>query len=51
MWEYGDNEIEISYANKRFLKIGTGGVMHVSVRVEKSDFDRIKKELEDYMGL
>jgi hypothetical protein len=51
-WEYGDNEIEIRYANRGILIIGTLSKNSYEYRkVEASEFDRIIKELKDYMGL
>ncbi len=47
-WWYENNKIEIRYANGSFLTIG---VRHADIKVKESDIDRIKKELEYYMGL
>jgi hypothetical protein len=47
LW-YGENTINIHYANGVILTIGT---RYGDVQVKESDIDRIRKELKDYMSL
>jgi hypothetical protein len=52
MWRYEGDEIKIYYANGSFLKIVTGYEdSYEDIEVEISDFNRIKREIEEYMGL
>jgi hypothetical protein len=52
MWWYEDDEIKIYYANGSFLKIVMGYEdSYEDMEVEISDFNRIKKEIKEYMGI
>jgi hypothetical protein len=52
MWRYEGDEIKIYYANGSFLKIVTGYEdSYEDIEVEISDFNRIKRQIEEYMGL